>query len=139
MGRNIQSSGYASVLVSLREVKQHLHGGASLKGLTQRDICDRFGIADRAVAALMETGILSTVVEKHPIHMCPVTVVPEAVATDFFARYATLFQITRETGQHHIKLNRLLRHRQCKPAFDPTKLGLTIYNREEVSLALGPS
>jgi transcription termination factor Rho len=60
--------------------------------------------------------------------------VPRAEFERFRATYATLFEIAKERGVHHMKLKKELTERRVDPAIDPATTLATFYRREDVKI-----
>lgn len=50
----------------------------------------------------------------------------------FKRTYVTLFQLVRETGLHHVKLNSILRERSVQTVINPELNSATVYRRADI-------
>ncbi|MDX7952929.1 TniQ family protein [Lichenihabitans sp. Uapishka_5] len=135
VGRHVEVAGFLSVLVSTSEVRAAVRG-EDVEGLPEYRVVEVTGFGWRTVRALVEQKILPTVTVVNPINRCPTNVIPLAAMHAFSAGYATLFQVAKETGKHHMKVKADLAANGVAPAFDPATFHATVYRRSDLTLGI---
>nr|WP_246389283.1 TniQ family protein [Microvirga mediterraneensis] len=131
VGRLGAVHGYNSILVEDREIRERVRG-PELEGYTLNQTYKRLRINSHAVNALIDKGVLKTVVQRHPASRTPLRIVPFAEFKWFQAQYVTLFEAARILGLHPMALKKALVASGVRPVFDPAEMRVTFYEREHV-------
>jgi hypothetical protein len=131
VGRQAGEPGYLSVLVNYAEIRR-LVRGPTLDGLTAEQIIKTMRTTYKVVNALIAAGHLPTRTVINPLNRCPVDIVSREDFSAFQARYATLFELAREAGIHHLALKARLVAQGIEPAFHKEVIGATFYRRSDV-------
>jgi hypothetical protein len=131
VGRLASVRGYNGILVEDREIRERVRG-PELVGYTLNDTYKRLRINSYAVNALVEHGILKTVIQRHPASRTPLRIVPFSEFDRFQGRYITLFEAARILGLHHMVLKKALIAQGVKPVLNPADVQVTLYEREQV-------
>ena len=132
VGRRTDAAGYLSVLVDPREVQPFVQGQAD-GSLSLREVEQRLGTTTRVVKALIGHGHLPSRMEVNPVNRCPRQVVRQADLDAFMDRYVTLHVAAREAGIHFRTLGSELTDAGIGPAFDPTTVHATFFERKHVN------
>jgi hypothetical protein len=132
VGRRTDAAGYLSVLVDPREVQPFVQGQAD-GSLSLREVEQRLGTTTRVVKALIEHGHLPSRVETNPVNRCPRQVVGQEDLDAFMGRYVTLHVAAKEQGVYHRRLKSSLDEAGVGPAFDPTTVHATFFERKHVN------
>ena len=134
-----EERGYLSLLVNVEEVKPHVrlegHGGLSL-----RQVEREMHLSSAVVKGLLVHGHLPSQTAVNPINRCPQTIVKRTDLEQFMGDFSSLHTLSRETGIHHVRLNRLLREYKIRPAFPAQDVPATFFRRKDlqrISEALG--
>jgi hypothetical protein len=131
VGRNVSERGFLSVLVDADEIKTRVRG-KEVDGLPLYKAVRHLGTSERVAKALIELGVLRTKREINPQNRCPTDFIIRSDLDAFRENYATLFQLSGETGVHHLAIRDAFNERGIRPAFDPTVVHATIYKRGEL-------
>ena len=123
--------GFMSIAVDLEEVRAAVRLPA-VPGLVPTDISDYFGMTDAASKALVDHGILESVVGKNPINRGPQRYVPWPAIEAFNTRYISLRDLGKLRGVNSRRLLRELGETGIHP--EPNLLGLGAYIFERTSV-----
>jgi hypothetical protein len=121
----------SALLVDPDEVRAHVRG-PDLDGLPSYKVAKLLGTSDRVVKSLTALGVLPIEKVINPLNRCPVEIVTHANLSVFRREYVTLFQLSAESGGHHLDVQNLLESKGIQPAFNPAEVGCRIYLRSHL-------
>lgn len=123
--------GFLGIRISFEELRSKTmlpdHGGLSLRE-TER----RLGTKTQVLVALLELGAIKSSTATNPINRCPQTIVRPEDLESFNTKFVSLSNLARERGEHFSKTKKTLVAAGILPAFDPGRIGATIYEREQL-------
>lgn len=132
----IDAEGYSGLLVRLEEVR-NLIRGAEIEGYAPRQAARLLKVPDNAIYDLIETGLVRTTLQRHPVARREVRIVTFKEIERFRLAYVSLFEASRTHGLHHMNLKSRLTAAGVLPVYDPKECGVTLYLRERVEALLG--
>ena len=131
VGRLTSVRGFLSVLVRADEVVA-LARGPEVDGSAAHSITKRLRVEYKAVRALIENGMLLTIVVANPATKVMGKVVTHDSLERFEKDFVSLTMLARERGMHRLKLKHRLRLIELKPALPRETFGSAIYRRSEL-------
>jgi len=86
----------------------------------------------RVVNALILAGYLPTKTTINPLNRCPVAIVARPDYEKFRSEYASLFDLSRELGKHHLRLKSEFLKAGIKPALNGKEFFASFYFRAKI-------
>jgi len=131
IGSLSDEKGYLAVLVDFHEIRDRTRGPA-LDGMTAEQIRIDMKTTIRVVNALIVGGHLTKRTVINPLNRCPVSIVARSDYERFRSEYATLFDLSRELGRHHLKLKAEFMVQGIKPSLNAKIFFASFYLRSEI-------
>lgn len=125
-------AGFLSLMVDPEEVKGLLYEQRA-DSVSLREVEKRMGSSTRVVSALIEQGHLPANTVVNPVTRLKQRVVPAEELDRFLERFVTLHALAKEKGIYFRKLADQFHEDEITPAFDPTSVHATFYERHVVA------
>lgn len=132
VGKLTNGTGYDAILVDLDEIRRFVRG-PELAGLTMNQAYKSLRINPRALNAVVDAGLLTTVKQRPPSNRATLQIIPLAEVDRFRSTYITLFEACAVLNEHHLVLRRQLAHAGVTPMCDQTTARVTLYRRIDVA------
>jgi hypothetical protein len=134
--RRTDVSGFLSVLVDPAEIRPYVCG-EDHRGHSLREVMRILQTTTRVVRALIDHGHLHSTAVPNPVTRCRQEIVLKDELETFQLRYVSLHVTAKEKRIQLQKLRWTLASASIIPAFDPTQVHATFYERPHVQAVIG--
>lgn len=132
VGIDLAERGFKSILVDTAEVRSLLVD-EQRDEFSLKEVEKLLRMRTEAVKALVEHGILGHVVVKNPVTGWMQPLVRSEEIDRFRAEFVTLHELSRERGDHFLRVKKALSSAGVAPVGDPKQLNVTLYQRADIN------